>query len=317
MTQTRVLWAAVVAMLAVAPFAQAQRNNEGPPPWVATEIPEQPGALPLYPAGAPAMAGAANQESWGTFGTYYRVVRNVTEPTITPYLPHPSLATGAAVVVAPGGAFLMLAYDGEGDLVARWLAAHGVAAFLLKYRVQPTPADQAEMERMGEQRIASATDRNARGAPPPTFQPAVDDAIAALRMIRANAAEWNVDPERVGMVGFSAGAMNTLATTLAAKDGATPDFIGLIYGPMSATEVPRGAPPLFAAMAADDPLFASGDFGLLRSWRDAGSPYEFHLYHGGGHGFGLRPVGTTATMWPEQFLAWMGDLGFLNKPPGE
>lgn len=301
---------ATLALVATIP-AQAQERR-GPPPMVAIATPEQPGAIPLYPKGAPALPGGSTAENWGTFDAHYKVVRNVTVPTLTPYLPHPSKATGAAVIIAPGGGFMLLAIDAEGEMLARWLAERGVAAFVLKYRVQPTPADQAGFGRaMGARNAAAASHDRAVG-PPPVFQPALEDGIAAVRMVRQRAGEWGVDTKRVGMVGFSAGAMTAFSVTMANQPGARPDFIGLIYGPMAPATVPADAPPLFAAIAADDPLFGRSGFGLIDSWRQAGRSVEFHLYHAGDHGFGMRDVGTSATLWPEQFLAWMHSTKLLG-----
>ena len=133
-------------------------------------------------------------------------------------------------------------------------------------------------------------------APPPSYGPAVEDGIAAVRFVRAHASEFGVDPRRVGMIGFSAGAMNTLAVTLANQSNARPDFIGLIYGPMFPVSAPTDAPPAFVALAADDPLFGRGGFGIVDSWRQAQRPVELHLYQAGGHGFGISGHGTSATM---------------------
>ena len=113
------------------------------------------------------------------------------------------------------------------------------------------------------------------------------------------------------MLGFSAGAMLTMATTLAGKD-AKPAFIGTIYGPLSAMTVPRDAPPMFVALAADDPLFGKSGFGLIDSWRGAGRPVEFHLFEQGGHGFGMYPKTTTSTGWFDAFARWMAMHGWLK-----
>ena len=272
-----------------------------------------PGEFPLYPEGAPKLAGAMNAERWNAMGTD-PVVRNVVTPTITPFLPNPANATGAAVLVAPGGGFMLLSIKNEGWDVARWLADHGVAAFVLKYRVKPTPEDEAAFDRMGREMIASAFRAPAGGPTPPapTFEPAVKDGIAALKLLHARAAEWRIDPARIGMIGFSAGAMNTLAVTEANQEGGRPAFIGLIYGPMAETTVPPNAPPLFAAVASDDPLFGNHGTGILDSWRKAGRPVEFHLYQKGGHGFGMLANGTTTRLWPDEFLAWLQMNGFAG-----
>ena len=116
------------------------------------------------------------------------------------------------------------------------------------------------------------------------------------------------------MIGFSAGAMLTLATALSDSD-AKPAFIGSIYGPMSTMDVPANAPPLFDALAADDPIFGNGGFGLIESWKASKRPVEFHLYEQGGHGFGMYPKETTSTGWFNAFVSWMRMHGWVK--PGQ
>jgi acetyl esterase/lipase len=145
--------------------------------------------------------------------------------------------------------------------------------------------------------------------------PQIADARAAFALVRARAAQWRVDPTRVGMVGFSAGAMLTMATTLAGNE-AKPAFIGIIYGPLAPVAVPPDAPPMFVALAADDPLFGNGGTGLIDSWRSAHRPVEFHLYEQGGHGFGMYPKPTTSTGWFDAFTRWLAMHGFLQPSPG-
>jgi acetyl esterase/lipase len=305
-----VLFAALLSIaVSIDAWAQAAPGPTLPVPRLTDPI-HKPGEIPLYVSGAPKLEGGAKAERWNLMGDDI-VVRNVIEPTILPFIPDPARATGAAVLVAPGGGFMMLSIRNEGWDVAQWLADHGVAAFVLKYRVIPTPADEAEFDRFGRERIGAAFRSGPGASAPPAFQPAIDDGIAALKLIRSRAAEWKIDPDRLGMIGFSAGARNTLSVALAQREGARPAFIGLIYGPMAATSVPADAPPVFAALAADDPLFGRSGIGLLDSWRQAGRPAEFHLYQRGGHGFGMRATGT-AQLWPEQFLAWLRMNGLLE-----
>src|SRR5205085_6666967 len=128
------------------------------------------------------------------------------------------------------------------------------------------------------------------------------------------AAEWHWNPERVGMIGFSAGAMLTLATALSSSDP-HPAFIGSIYGPMGPMTVPADAPPLFDALAADDPIFGNGGTGLIDGWRTAQRPDELHLYEQGGHGFGMYPKETTSTGWFIAFVSWLRMHGWVQ--PGE
>ena len=134
--------------------------------------------------------------------------------------------------------------------------------------------------------------------------PQIEDSRAAFALIRNRAAKWKIDQDRIGMVGFSAGAALTMATALVGED-ARPAFIGDIYGPLASVPVPADAPPLFAALAADDPFFADSGFGLIESWRAAGKPVEFHLYEQGGHGFGMYPKETTSTGWFDAFVSWL------------
>jgi acetyl esterase/lipase len=166
-----------------------------------------------------------------------------------------------------------------------------------------------------ERSMAEMFSGAARSAPRPApdfgdLSPQIADARAAFVLIRSRAAQWNVDPDRIGMVGFSAGAMLTMATTLAGQD-AKPAFIGNIYGPLSAMEVPADAPPLFVALAADDPFFANSGYGLIDNWRAAKRPVEFHLYEQGGHGFGMYPKETTSTGWFDAFVSWLKMHGML------
>ena len=273
-------------------------------------IPAQPDALPL-PTGP--LPDAAAPESWHSqYGSVF--ARNVVNATLTPFLPDPAKATGTAVIVAPGGGFRTLSMENEGWDVAKALADRGVAAFVLKYRLNQTPAD---MDAFGEsmRQMFSGAARPERPSPEERIAmiaPQIADARAAFAMVRARAGEWNVDPERIGMVGFSAGAMLTMATAVAGED-AKPAFVGDIYGPLSAMPVPEDAPPLFVALAADDPLFGEPEYGLIDAWRKSGTPVEFHLYEQGGHGFGMYPKETTSTDWFNAFVSWMTMHGWLDK----
>jgi len=289
----------------------------------AIPIPAQPDAIEL---GTGPLPGATTPESWHSqYGSKF--ARNVTVATLTPFLPDPAKATGAAVIVAPGGGFRTLSMENEGWNVARALAERGVAAFVLKYRLNQTPADLEEFARPPAPRPPAPGGTPPAGAPPPPpppgrpspadmaarLAPQIADANAAFALVRANAAKWRVDPDRIGMIGFSAGAALTMATALHNKD-AKPAFLGNIYGPLSAMEVPADAPPLFVALAADDPLFPV-NFGLIENWRKANRPVEFHYYEQGGHGFGMYPKETTSTGWFDAFAQWLRMHGYL-KPKG-
>jgi acetyl esterase/lipase len=302
----RALGAAVVTAGLCAGPALAQNDKMTP-----IAAPAQPGAIVLDTGPLP---GATVQESWHTqYGSQF--ARNVTVATLTPFLPDPARATGAAVIVAPGGGFRTLSMSNEGWDVAKALNARGVAAFVLKYRLNQTPADMAAFERsMAEMFSGAAKAPRPPGQDDParTLAPQIADARAAFALVRARAREWHVAPDRIGMAGFSAGAMLTMATALHGQD-AKPAFIANIYGPLAAMKVPADAPPMFVALAADDPLFAKGGFGLVEGWRNAGRPVEFHLYEQGGHGFGMYPKTTTSTGWFDAFARWLEMHGYLKQ----
>jgi acetyl esterase/lipase len=183
---------------------------------------------------------------------------------------------------------------------------------VLKYRLIQTPADLPGFQREMAGMFAGA----ARTRPTPAQQmaslgPQIADARAAFALIRKRSGEWHVDPNKIGMIGFSAGAGLTMATTLSGGD-ARPAFIGNIYGSLAPVTVPADAPPMFVALAADDPLFGRGSFGLIENWRAAKRPVEFHLYEQGGHGFGMYPKKTTSTGWFDAFARWMTMHGWMN-----
>jgi acetyl esterase/lipase len=302
------LLAPVALSLSAMPQANAQTPDEQ---MVPIAVPAQPQAIAL---GTGPLAGANANESWHR--QYQRVfARNVTVATLTPFLPDPAKATGAAIIVAPGGGFRTLSMENEGWDVARALADKGVAAFVLKYRLNQTPVDMRSFERaMTEMFSASAQPRPRPSADQAreTLAPQIADARAAFALIRSKASEWKVDPQRIGMLGFSAGAMLTMATTLHGED-AKPAFIGNVYGPISEMPVPADAPPLFVALAADDPFFANSGVGLIDAWRLAKRPVEFHLYEQGGHGFGMYQKTTTSTGWFGDYVRWLHMRGFATE----
>lgn len=299
--RTRLIGLGIAAGCALAVPAIAQNDRMTPIP-----VPAQPNAIEL---GTGPLPGATAPESWHSqYGS--RFARNVTVATLTPFLPDPAKANGTAVIVAPGGGFTTLSMENEGWDVAKALAARGVAAFVLKYRLNQTPPDLAGYEKGMREMFSGG--RPPRGGPGAmNLAPQIADARAAFALVRRRATEWHVDPSRVGMVGFSAGAGLTMATALNGVD-AKPAFIGIIYGSMAPVTVPADAPPLFVALAADDPLFGNSGYGLIDSWRQAKRPVEFHLYEQGGHGFGMYQKETTSTGWFDAFTSWMRMHGWLK-----
>jgi acetyl esterase/lipase len=266
--------------------------------------PAEPSSIPLNTGGVKGMPA----ESW-LIDNGQRSVRNVSHATLTPVLPVPGKGTGAAVIVLPGGAFVNLAMDNEGWPTARWLADRGIAAFVLKYRLRPTPSDHKDYLRFTSAERAKAMAGKLNLAPPPQ---AVEDGKAALRLVRSRAQGWGIDPARIGMLGYSAGAMTTLSVTLTSDAADMPAFIAPIYGPMTAVKTPLHAPPMFLTLAADDPLFGKSDLGLATSWQQAGRPVELHFYERGGHGFGLGRPGSTTDGWLETFYRWLDMHEFLK-----
>jgi acetyl esterase/lipase len=299
------------AAMALATTATAQPAMT---PFKRMPTPAQASAIPLYQGVAPGSEGDARTEAWTVAFGGEQWVRNITKPTLTPFLPKKGKGNGAAVLVVPGGGFRFVSITNEGYPIAQWLADRGVAAFVLKYRVMPTPEAEGDFQK---QMIAMfSTPPSTTGAPPPEMTAAVEiaraDAQTALRMIRGNAAKWGIDTKRVGMVGFSAGAATTLATTLANAPDARPDFIAPIYGFMTPVTPPPNPQPMFAALASDDMLFNKQGFGLVESWQKAGGKVELHYYLNGGHGFGSHKKGTTSDGWFDQFFGWMKVNGFLK-----
>jgi acetyl esterase/lipase len=265
--------------------------------------------IPVYGKDNP---GSPADEIVTSFMGRETVIRNITYPTLTPVFPRKGKANGTAVIVAAGGGFAMLSLQNEGWRTANALAERGITAFVLKYRLNPTPKDDAAFFEDMRKVFESAS--KADGKRPEIKDPgAYQDALAALKLIRSRSAQWGVNPKRVGIIGFSAGAMTALQSVLQAPTAAErPDFFGYIYGPMAKIDIPADAPPMFAALAMDDPLFGNGDFGIASAWKLAKRPVELHVYERGGHGYGLGQPGTTTTGMIGQFMSWMDSRGLMK-----
>jgi len=277
------------------------------------ETPTEPNAIKLATGGVKDQPASETWfRQWGD-----PMARNITTATLTPFFPKPGKANGAVVIVAPGGGFRWLSMGNEGWEVAEALAAQGVTAFVLKYRLYPTPASLDEFADWMKNRAfapppkSSDTTQKATPSRPPQFDLSNQqaDAEAAYALILKRAVEWGIDTSRIGMIGFSAGAGLTMHCTLNSKIMKLA-FIGPIYGGMGPVAVPKNAPPMFNVIATDDFLFG-GQFGVIDSWFKAGIPVEFHLYQNGGHGFGLGNPNRTSNRWFEAFIHWLDVNGFL------
>lgn len=224
-----------------------------------------------------------------------RRVHDVTRPTITPFLPPKDKANGTAVLVFPGGGWRILAIDKEGYDCARWLNTLGVAGFVVKYRVMPTgkntPADLAEYKDLGAK-----------------------DCLEAIRIVRARAPEWGLDPKKIGVLGFSAGGYHAARTAMEFNDGNRPDFAAPIYPAVPQNlAFPANSPPLFLVAADDDKLTpAANSVPIYLAAKKAGIKAEMHIFAKGGHGFGMVKSGAPTDTWPERFRDWMAGLGLLK-----
>lgn len=270
--------------------------------------------IPLYPGTPPGSTQENYPEkeyfskSWNT-----EVVANVTKPTLTVFKPSPELKNGTAIVICPGGGFMALSIDSEGTDVAKYLAAKGVTAFVLKYRLAHTGEDATEEfaamfsgDRQKFQEILAKV-----------VPQSIADGLAAVTYVRQHASEWGVSPDRVGIIGFSAGG--TVAAGVAfryAPDG-RPAFAALIYAAGSFfkdSPVPADAPPLFVAAATDDNLgLAPDSVALYEKWTSAHKPAELHMYAKGGHGFGMRKQNIPTDHWIDRFSDWLEFQGWLKK----
>ena len=309
------------APAAAAPQANAQplTYTAGPLPPEFVPDPKQFPTVILWPEGAP------GSEKYKGVGENYRIIvshgyftnntliiSQVHAPSLTVFLPPKKIATGAAIIVAPGGGFRELWIDSSGYRPAAWLSRQGIAAFVLKYRLP--------------------------GATGSTYT--MDDELAdmqrAIRTVKSRAAEWGVDPNRVGIIGFSAGGVlagiagqrfdDSVANPVDAIDriSAKPAFEGLIYGQPFFGSV--GAKPQVAGVRKDTPptfLICGGEDRLLprfypqvyQMMKDAGVPAELHIYEGIGHGFGIQPeTSRSISRWADRFYDWLFDSGFLTSP---
>ncbi len=242
------------------------------------------------------------------------VTYNVVEPTITVYLPPKEAANGTAVVVAPGGAFHTLSINSEGVDVARWLNSKGIAAFVLKYRVARTFTDDPVKELMGKMSDFKKLDEENA----PIIPLAMVDGLTAMKYVREHAKEMNIDPQKIGFMGFSAGGTLTMCVAYNATDENRPNFIAPIYAYEPAvigSTIPTQKTPIFVAVAGDDQLqMMPMSISIYRKWFDAKQPAELHIYEKGGHGFGMRKQNLPTDTWYERFGEWLKMQGLMKNP---
>jgi len=235
---------------------------------------------------------------------------NVVNPTLAYFPADPTNANGTAVVICPGGAFFQLSMDSEGADVARWLNGKGVAGFVLKYRLVESKTDDPLREAFTRGKLDTIV--------APIVPLATADGLAAIKHIRQHAKEYNINLQRIGIIGFSAGGTVTASVAYNYTPESRPDFVAPIYLAYTwvnkTNGVPADAPSMFILAATDDPMkLAAQSVDLYRDWTEAKKPAELHLFAKGGHGFGMRKQNLPTDRWIERFADWLDLQGLLKK----
>ena len=297
----------LAASAAIFPALHAQQSG-WPPAHSHLTLPVWPGVAPGAPANPPAEADTTTAKDNLIAGKPLIRLGNVSTPTLTLYKAT-SNNTGAAVVVFPGGGYNILAIDLEGTEVCDWLTAAGINCVLLKYRVPAT-------------------------GPYPKSSAALQDAQRALGLVRAHATEWGIDPKRIGVLGFSAGAHLAAALSthydkrlydpIDAADQLTcrPDFAVIVYpgylalseknfAPNADINPTVNTPPTFIVQAEDDPVHVENAVVYFMALKNAKVPAELHIYAQGGHGYGLRRTALPVTTWPQAVEVWLHTIGMF------
>jgi acetyl esterase/lipase len=280
--------------------------------FLATRVAAQD-VIPLYPGTPPGSTPEDYPEkqyfskSWNT-----DVVANVTKPTLTVFKPSPDLKNGTGVVVCPGGGFMALSINSEGIDVAKYLAERGVTAFVLKYRLAHTGEDATQ------EFTALFRDRQKfREILDKVVPLSIADGLAAVAYVRQHASDWGISPDRVGIIGFSAGGTVAAGAAFRYVPQGRPAFVAPIYAAAAMFEdapVPADAPPMFVAAATDDQLgLAPDSVALYEKWTAAHKSAELHMYAKGGHGFGMRTQNLPTDHWIERFADWLQLQGWLKK----
>ncbi|HVT98750.1 MAG TPA: alpha/beta hydrolase [Acidobacteriaceae bacterium] len=268
--------------------------------------------IPLYPGAAPGSPEATYPEqhyfskSWNA-----DVVTNVSKPTLTLFKPAADLKNGTAIVICPGGGYMALSIASEGTDLAKYLAAKGVTAFVLEYRVAHTEGDATEQFETLYRTDQAKFQQILKTAVPLAFA----DGMAAVQYVRAHAAQWGVSPDRVGIIGFSAGGGVTANVAFHYTPESRPAFVAPIYqgGFTPDTPPPADAPPMFIAAATDDTLgLAPASIAVYQAWVGAHKSAEIHMYAKGGHGFGMHKQNAPTDRWIDAFTDWLQFEGFLT-----
>lgn len=266
---------------------------------------------------------APGSESWDwteaqmfsdLFGT--EVVYNVTDPTLLVFSADESKANGTAIIIAPGGGFQSLSINREGVDLAKELNKRGITAFVLKYRLVETKTGDPAREMM--EKLNDREQFNKETAPVKDLAGA--DIKTAISYLRSNPERYDIDPSKIGVIGFSAGATVVLKSLLESDNPTTvPDFAAAIYGgageELIELALPENEIPLFITAASDDQLgLAPHSIDLYNKWLEAGYPVELHMYAKGGHGFGMGRQGLPVDNWYKRYIDWLTQNDYINQP---
>jgi len=234
-----------------------------------------------------------------------RVIFDVSNPSLTAYTP--AKPNGTAVIIAPGGAFHAFRFDHEGTEVAKRLNEKGVTAFVLKYRL--VYQDPAHPENHVGALMASKNFKKLDSLNAAVVPLALQDGLTAMKYVRQHATEFNIDPNKIGFMGFSAGATLTMSVVYSATDDSRPNFVAPIYpyeGAIIGSKVPSASTPIFIACASDDDLgFATHSIHIYLKWLEAKQPAELHMYEKGKHGFGTKKQSLPVDSWMDRFSDWL------------
>lgn len=241
-----------------------------------------------------------------------RILYDVSEPELLHFPASQDKTNGTSIIIAPGGAFHILSLDNEGIRIAEWLNELGISAFVLKYRLVKSQTDNPF-----ETLIPLMQDKDKLDSiNAPVVEMAKNDGIEAMKYVRSHAKELEIDPNKIGFMGFSAGGTVTMSVALSASEEWKPDFLVPVYLYRKAvlgSLMPQKKTPIFVAVASDDELdFMPHSVSLYQDWFAAGHPSELHVYENGGHGFGFARKGTSSDQWVKDFEHWLRIRGLID-----